>query len=393
VLFTEVDAARATLPTALNLLASALRPEDGAGKWMEGMAWRSELCPTYQGFNPCAELNEAPEEGGDGLVYYVPVAYRVADECTTLSGRFDQNRVVRIANAVSSYVVAQELWTGSLTSLDPYDIPNGGPLGQVNAFLADGNATVLPAPAGADFMAALAELEDEVRQVTRGQQVFLHAPIHLVNPVAAQLRRVGNELRTATDGIVIADAGYPGTSAATSGASEVQTVTITGGPNAGTFTLTFDGQTTGNIPFNAAAAIVTTALVALSNLGPDDVAVTGPAGGPWVVTFAPELGNVVQMTGDGSLLGGGAAPAVAVVTTDPGHNPVAPTGDTWIYGTGPVTVRLGPVSTELEQRVIVSGADPGTGGVNRRRVWADRMFAVTFDPCAHFAMNVVDPPG
>lgn len=271
-LFTEVDPVRATAPNAVNLLASALRPGDGAGKWMEGMAWRSELCPTYQGYNPCTELEEAPDEGGDGLVYYVPVAYRVADECMLLSGRFDQDRVVRMSNAIASFVVAQELWTGALSQMEPYDLPNGGAVDQVNAYLSNGNAEVVTAPAGG-LLAALAELEEQTRQATRGQQVFLHVPIGLINTIAQNLRRVGNELRTATDAIVIADAGYPGTSG------------------------------------------------------------------------------------------------------DP------PTND-WIFGTGPVAVRLGPVSTEVEPRATVDRTS------NRRRVWADRMFAVTFDPCAHFAMQV-----
>jgi hypothetical protein len=381
VLFTEVDAVRAAAPNAVNLLASAVRPSDGAGKWMEGMAWRSELCPTYQGYNPCTELEVGPDEGGDGLVYYVPVAYRVADECALLSGRFDVDRVTRMSNAIASFVVAQELWTGGLTQMDPYDLPNGGALGQVNAYLSDGNATVVTAPATGGLLAAFAELEEQTRQATRGQQVFLHAPIGMVNTVAQNLRRVGNELRTATDAIVIADAGYTGLGGFEAGVGEAQSVTITGGPAGGTFTLTYSGQTTGPIAFNAPATAVRTALEGLSNLNPGDVTVTGGAGGPWTVTFSDDLGEVPQMTGSGALLTGGTAPAVAIATTTPGTDPV-PAEDGWIYGTGPVSVRLGPVSTEVEPRATVDRTS------NRRKVWADRMFAVTFDPCAHFGMQI-----
>lgn len=383
-LFTEVDAVRAAAPNAVNLLASAVRPGDGTGKWMGGMAWRSELCPTYQGYNPCTELDVGPEEGGDGLVYYVPVAYRTADECTLLSGRFDEERVSRMSNAVASFVLAQELWTGSLTQLDPYDLPNGGALGQVNAYLTDGNATVVSPPAGGELLAALAELEEQTRQMTRGQQVFLHAPIGMISSVAQNFRRVGNELRTATDAIVVADAGYTGFGGSAPGVGEVQTVTLTGGPAGGTFTLTYSGQATGNIPFNAPAAAVRTALEALSNLAPGDVTVTGMAGGSWTVTFSDDLGAVTEIAGNGALLTGGVAPAVVVATVTPGTDPV-PAEDGWIYGTGPVTVRLGPVSTDVEPRATVDRS------LNRRKVWADRMFAVTFDPCAHFGMQVPAP--
>jgi hypothetical protein len=384
VLFTEVDAVRAAEPNAVNLLASAVRPGDGAGKWMEGMAWRSELCPTYQGYNPCTELDTGPDEGDDGLVYYVPVAYRTADECTLLSGRFDEERVTRLSNAVASFVLAQELWTGALTQLDPYDLPNGGALDQVNAYLANGNATVVSPPAGGGLLAAIAELEEQTRQATRGQQVFLHAPIGMISSVAQNFRRVGNELRTATDAIVVADAGYTGFGGFVPGIGEVQTVTLTGGPAGGTFTLTYSGQTTGNIARAAPAAAVRTALEALSNLAPGDVSVTGMAGGSWTVTFSDELGAVPEMTGSGALLTGGVAPAVAVATVTPGTDPV-PAEDGWIYGTGPVSVRLGPVSTDVEPRSTVDRSS------NRRKVWADRMFAVTFDPCAHFGMQVPAP--
>ncbi|HEY1466379.1 MAG TPA: hypothetical protein VGF11_04935, partial [Acidimicrobiales bacterium] len=59
------------------------------------------------------------------------------------------------------------------------------------------------------------------------------------------------------------------------GTNAQQTVTITGGPTGGTFTLTYAGQTTTAIPYNATAAVVQAALIALTNIGPNDVTVTG----------------------------------------------------------------------------------------------------------------------
>ena len=69
--------------------------------------------------------------------------------------------------------------------------------------------------------------------------------------------------------------------------SEVQTVTITGGPTGGTFTLTFDGETTAAIAYNAAASAVQSALEALSNVNSGDVTCAGGAlpGTPVTVTF------------------------------------------------------------------------------------------------------------
>lgn len=106
-------------------------------------------------------------------------------------------------------------------------------------------------------------------------------------------------------------------------ANDVQTVTITGTPTGGTFTLTYGGQTTGNIAFNASAATVAAALIALTNIGSAaNVAVTGGAlpGTPVVVTFQGLLGNQPQtlMTANGAGLTGGATPAVAVTHTTTG---------------------------------------------------------------------------
>jgi hypothetical protein len=79
----------------------------------------------------------------------------------------------------------------------------------------------------------------------------------------------------------------------------------------------------------------------------------------------------------------------AVIVADPGYlgtgpgetDPTAP--GVWCYATGPVTLRFGdiavteePVSATINRRT------------NRREVWADRMFAATFDPCVHFACQI-----
>lgn len=100
----------------------------------------------------------------------------------------------------------------------------------------------------------------------------------------------------------------------TAAVNEVQTVTLTGAPTGGTFTLTYSGQTTSAIAYNASAATVDAALEALSNIGAGDVAVTGSDGGPWTVTFTGALAgtNVGSMTGNGSSLTGGSSETITV---------------------------------------------------------------------------------
>jgi len=104
--------------------------------------------------------------------------------------------------------------------------------------------------------------------------------------------------------------------------AEVQQAAVTGGPTGGTFTLTFDGQTTAGIVYNATASAVQSALEALSNIAVGDVTVTGgPLPGTAVtISFggAYDGVNVPQMTASSAGLTGGTSPTVTVTTVTQG---------------------------------------------------------------------------
>jgi len=137
------------------------------------------------------------------------------------------------------------------------------------------------------------------------------------------------------------------------GIAEVQTVTITGTPTGGNFTLTFDGDTTANIVYNAAASAVEAALEALDSVGADNVTVTGSTGGPYTVTFNVDMGDVPVMTASGAGLTGGTSPNVNVVTATPGNN-LTDIG----YRAPEVGVESNPngISIEMWTRAIDAGA-------------------------------------
>lgn len=103
--------------------------------------------------------------------------------------------------------------------------------------------------------------------------------------------------------------------------NELQTVTITGTPTGGTFTLTYRGQTTGNIAYNATAATVLAALEGLLTIGLGNVTVGGGPGPgtPYTVTFVNQLSglDVPQMTAAHAFTGG-SSPNIGVATTTPG---------------------------------------------------------------------------
>lgn len=206
-----IAAIPAAAPT-VSLLSSALRPNDGA-RWEGGFAWQPERCITSQGFGPC-EDPDAPDfdpEGGE-VQYHFPVGYRVRNYCSTIGGPLDEERVRRQAEAVASFEIAKELWTGATSAANPGVDPTDGVTPLVNAHLASTDATTVVGTG--TFAERLGQLEEAARVAANGQQVFLHVPIHLITPVANLLTRRGQTLYTALDSVVVADAGYPGTSPA-----------------------------------------------------------------------------------------------------------------------------------------------------------------------------------
>jgi hypothetical protein len=94
-------------------------------------------------------------------------------------------------------------------------------------------------------------------------------------------------------------------------------------PSGGDFTLTWDGEETANIAYNAASDDVEAALEDLFTIGPANVTVRGPEGGPFVVTVIGDLiGSALALTGDGAGLTDGALviarPTYEVIDTDEG---------------------------------------------------------------------------
>jgi hypothetical protein len=125
------------------------------------------------------------------------------------------------------------------------------------------------------------------------------------------------------------------------GVNEVTTVTITGSPDGGTFTITVNGQPTSGIAYNAIASAVQTALEGLSNVAPGDVAVTGSAGGPYTLAWGGALANTdPTVSADGASLTGGTAPAASAteaqkggITTVPVKSIQAPMWSTYVDDT------------------------------------------------------------
>jgi RHS repeat-associated protein len=106
-------------------------------------------------------------------------------------------------------------------------------------------------------------------------------------------------------------------------ADAIETVTITGAPTGGTFTLTYNGSTTTSIAYNASASTVQSALTSLSGMS-GNFSVIGVNGGPYTIRFIGALGEKAPantITASGTNLTGGVATArgaIAVMTTPGG---------------------------------------------------------------------------
>ncbi len=103
---------------------------------------------------------------------------------------------------------------------------------------------------------------------------------------------------------------------------EVQTITITGSPTGGTFTLTFGGNTTATINWNDPASTVQTRLQALASIGAGNALVTGGPGPgtPFTVEFSSTLGYASQalITLGTNSLTGGTSPNVSITRAQAG---------------------------------------------------------------------------
>ena len=137
----------------------------------------------------------------------------------------------------------------------------------------------------------------------------------------------------------------------------MQTITVTGTGTAGTFTLTFNGQTTAALAFNVAASGMQSALNALSTIGGVGGSVTvTQAGTIYTVTFGGGLAgfNQPSLTAAGT---GGASAVVATVSAGGGGTVVA----------GGASLALqGGIAITGEPLILQDGQRRGRGGFGQR---------------------------
>jgi len=169
--------------------------------------------------------------------------------------------------------------------------------------------------------------------------------------------------------------------------SEVETITVKGSPTGGQFYLVFGDAATTPLSYNASNASMQSALRALPAIGSSGVTVSGPNGGPWIVTFAGPLANsaiTIPIAADwlpntfvGSTgLTGGTDPSIDVAVTTSGNPALGALSPQVAVNTGastkgtvgalvcPTTKNFDPVK-DFYDSTAVGPKTPGTawGGV------------------------------
>jgi hypothetical protein len=139
------------------------------------------------------------------------------------------------------------------------------------------------------------------------------------------------------------------------GVNEQVTVNIDDASSGGNFTLTFGGDTTANIAYDAASSVVESELEALTAIGANNVSVTGGPGPTtdWVIEFVGTLRgtDVGAVTGDGSNLTGGSTVVTITVTVPGDTNTITNVEFTPAWGTYPPSTS--DVVTFISQRIEV----------------------------------------
>lgn len=164
--------------------------------------------------------------------------------------------------------------------------------------------------------------------------------------------------------------------------NEVQRITMGGSVTAGVFYLSFRGQTTSWIGYNASAGTVQAALEALSTIGASNVSCSG---GPFpntavTVTFTNTLGSqdVPELTTTSAL--GGSSPTVTVSTVTPGINELQTVDDTASQAD------YGVITFELEQ----AAADMLASDEDALQ-WSDWFLLQHAQPTSRFRRIKIDP--
>jgi hypothetical protein len=204
---TRVEAPPATSPR-YGLLASIPVTKNVDPRWTTGISYKPEGCQEGQTFDIC-DPDTRNDPTSPDVVEWDPYAISVADVCSTFSGVDENNaRVLRLLNADTERQLGAELWDGAVAQSGSLE----------NNWLAVGSNshgwtfTDLTGASPAGYLESVSCLEQYLAENNSGQQGVIHATAQVVTAWESfrLVRKVGNEVLTFQDNLVIASPGYSG---------------------------------------------------------------------------------------------------------------------------------------------------------------------------------------
>jgi hypothetical protein len=196
-------------PPVHSLIRAAVTNADNEPDWERGLTYAPETPGGYRAWLRCS--NETLDERTDrtATVDYEPWEAQFVHPCPSTFGYDRQRRedeLRRAVDATESFAIARELWTGALTRA----AADAGDLDTPNLSLVDG-PTVLNGGAPVPVQRALGMIEQAVGEALRGQQAYIHLARETLS-LFGYLQAAGNLLTSWSGNLLVADAGYPGTS-------------------------------------------------------------------------------------------------------------------------------------------------------------------------------------
>lgn len=378
----EIVEAPAQEERVLGSLFDVFPPTPGPGHWDAGGITFDPPggCGTASRWTSCSGAVK-PTSAPTAIPIFRPFQVIGSYQCSTLGAPEDPGRYARQAETNLAVHFSQqtenELWTGTLALANGLETP----------FLADGGATTVAT--GLPYENALARLLAALRGCMGNRRGVIHMSPYMaaifVRANALHRDRQTGKLESAFGDMVVAGAGYTGGGDV---ANAVYSILATGA-FAGTFTLTVTNpqtqvdETTAGIAFNASAAAVKSALVALTFIDSADVTTSGGAlpGTAVLVTFTGDLAGLpIEMTADRTGLTGGPG-TILTATTAGGSAQDSTYAATWMYATGPLVTHQSDITVIPEQ---VRDVDLRTNTVT---VFAERTVVYGFSPCCHLAVQ------
>lgn len=345
----------------------------------EGIAFEGESCGNGA-VTPGACATSAalpPLSTSHGAVYAAPVLIHAGDQCSPfqIESRDPRGRAQRLLDAVTAQDLEAELWNGTVATAQSY----------LNPYLRNTATAVDLTPAAGALRprAALATLEQALSR-SRTRPV-IHASVEGAY-FLPEVRLDGAVWLTKKQTVVVPGSGYsgygPGTDLAVP-ADLAATPSTTGGTLAADtyeYVVTAISANAGETLPSAEVAATTT-----GSTGSVALAWTAVAGAASYKVYGRQHGNLRLLGSPGTnsftdtnqALGTAQPP-----TVDTSGQPAA--GETWLFGTGMVDVRLSPAWTTPDTDVEAIDRD-----LNTARFRAMRLGVATFDPCLHFAVRLL----